>query len=336
MEKAVRYLLKKQRYGRWESNLNGPEIGRSGIKFSWDIGITSLCSLALLSYPGREKETSAKAIKKAVRYLLRNLRKIPRRTLEIGDADLELGYSLKFFLQLKTKRHFKKDLKRIERLIRWIIKVLERNQTSLGGWDYYPNRDIAGVKSFQTAAILLNLIKAKEMGFKVKKGVLKKAADILQKMRGKEGGYLYYFRRGMNLRKRIGARIRPSYFSAELKGSLGRIGVCELALYRAGRWSREDLKKAVEKFFKYHRYIEKALKGYHSCIYLFGHYYISECLKILQKERAQRYACKLREVVLKKQRRNGSWMDMYEAGRCYGTAMGILILANVKRILQEK
>jgi len=131
-----------------------------------------------------------------------------------------------------------------------------------------------------------------------------------------------------------------------VKGSLGRIQVCNYALTLAGckDVTHEDLLAGLDQLFAHHRFLDVARKkpipheayyynsGY---FYFFGHFYAARLLELLTPAERARYAERLAREVVKTQEKDGSMWDYYmnTYGKAYGTSFGVMTL---KRTLPER
>lgn len=336
LQKAVAYLLKRQKKdGRW--------AGPPAYRYHRLIGVprasatTSLCALALHSYSATDKGIKDR-VEKTVRHILKVMqkKKLMKKALRARDSywGWAFAYGIQFLLKIRDGYQSNTLKKGIDEAIKKMIKSLKRMQNKKGSWCYmYGPYHIPGRygHTFYTAVILLQLLNARDNGFKVAPNVLKKAIKILERSRTLKGAYVY------------SNPAIPGFGEKDIRGSLSRSAVCELALYKAGVRTKDNAKKAIQNFFRYHRFLEKAYTSeshmsdnYNnvSYFYLFGHYYISECLKIADKKTRDKYLPKLFKIILEKQHPNGSWVDSKLCGcKNYGTAMGILILLNIKSAL---
>jgi hypothetical protein len=123
----------------------------------------------------------------------------------------------------------------------------------------------------------------------------------------------------------------------QVKGSLGRIQVCNLALYRAGgdRVTTAQLRKGLELFVKHHKFLEVARnkpiphEAYYAnaaYFYLFAHYYAAQVLQTLPAKDQAKFASHIQEGILRSSQRDGSMWDFWIASntKAYGTAFGVM------------
>ena len=122
---------------------------------------------------------------------------------------------------------------------------------------------------------LISLIEAREAGLEYEDKLLDTAVRALEVTRLPSGAYDY------------GLAPSPRHLTMEsinqIKGSLGRIQVGNLALYRAGKdVTLEDIEWGLEQFVKHHKFLRVARnkpiphEAYYAnaaYFYLFAHYY---------------------------------------------------------------
>jgi len=125
----------------------------------------------------------------------------------------------------------------------------------------------------------------------------------------------------------------------QVKGSLSRIQVGNLALHRAGSEliDHEDLLSGLDAFFRDHRFLDVARKkpypheayyqnsGY---FYFYGHFYAAQVLEQLDPSEQVRYRSRLAREVVKTAEDDGSMWDFYinTYHKPYGTAFGVMAL----------
>lgn len=308
IEKGIKYLLKKQKNGRWYHARDDEQLHTAGV--------TSIVCMALLSFPDIESGRSIKAVRKALSYLL-------KKKIWKHDA-WSLSFTLLFLRRCLDHAEFQSDQKHIKDKMRRLIKLIRRAQLR-GGWGY---RDLSSA-SFLTAMVLLALKKTQEAGFEIPERVIKKGISTLKSLRKGKGVFRYSSVRNRRKDMRVDTK----------KGSIGRGCICELALFRWGVTKRRDLEQTLGNFFKYRRSVlvkrlKEGKRGSHSGPYgiapfyfFFSHYFASIVAEELGKEFKNKYHPKLTMTLLKMQSKNGYWVDSEEVGRDYGTGMALLTLA---------
>jgi hypothetical protein len=197
-----------------------------------------------------------------------------------------------------------------------------------GGWSYYQ----MGAMSFPTASAVMALMDAKEIGCEIPQEVIDRGIRFVEAMRlpkeGDEDGYAY----------RAGVTRGPA---GDLRGAIGRIAVCELALLRAGKSNQAYLNNALRIFVEKRGELDR-VRGYPgnhfsrsfmnaAYYFLYGHYYSGHALRWLKDEAARKkYAAYIQEALIKLQHPEGTWTDHEAWGQLYGTAMAMTALGELK------
>lgn len=298
---------------------------RGVIPSGYRVGGTSIVCEALLSAHagGDLPDTTKAAIERALEFVLDRLAndgtmaKGPKEGYDVrgwGHA-----YALRFLLLARDGGLVAKErVKEVESAVADLVERLEANQTSMGGWNYAGD---TAVSPFMTGATLLILFDAAERGVEVPSEMVERALDALEASRTDEVSYAY-----------AGAPRR----AVEMPGSAARSSVAELALYKAGRSSTEDLRRAVEGFFVGwdDLLVRKSQQGTHVGPYgiapyyfFFGHTYVAMAIEELPEgERPSRRAA-LTELIWRTRDEDGSWNDrIFPRSASYSTAMVILAL----------
>ncbi|MBI4565170.1 MAG: PDZ domain-containing protein [Planctomycetes bacterium] len=204
-----------------------------------------------------------------------------------------------------------------------------------GGWAYYQ----MGAVSFGTATAVLALYDAKEIGVQFSEDALSRAVQFLEWSRlHKEGSdeYSYAYHAGAT-----------KGWLADVRASIGRLGVCELALLRAGKRDEGDLSWALDMFARRRGELDK-VRGYPgnhfarsfmnaAYYYLYGHYNTARACNYLKHDppQARRVATLIQEALLKIQYEEGTWTDHEAWGQLYGTAMALMALGEIKWLTPE-
>jgi len=320
-------------WGSWRNAAHefwsNPETHRS-----WIVATTGLGCMALMEQ-GNDSESRA-ALDRAVDYLLEEAR-VKRPSDWDTDNVWAYLYGLQGLARVLSDPRSADDPRRprIRETAEALLDALAKYQTPAGGWGYYDFETLAQrpswATSFTTAAAILALLDAREAGLEIPPRMLERAVRAVERCRLPSGAYTY------------SVEAIPSPGGAEwidqVKGSLSRIQVCNVALARAGSpVSVEAFREGLDAFFAEHRFLDVARKkpypheayylnsGY---FYLFGHYYAALAIEHLPEEERERYRGLLAREVVKCQEKDGSMWDFYlnTYHRPYGTAFGVLALA---------
>jgi hypothetical protein len=304
---------------------------------AWTYATTGLCAMALADC-GEADAASAdgKALERAVDFLLAHpdLKRVSE-----WDTDNVWGYVYgvqAFAHLLRAPRFAAADDPRRPKMVataQQLLAQLTRWQTPVGGWAYY-DTDATTIPpvwatSFTTAACVIGMQEAKEAGLAVDEKVLNKALDAIAHSRLPNGAYDY----------NIDTICSPAglEFINQVKGSLGRIQVGNVALYRAGRLDAKAVNWGVEQFFEHHKFLavgrEKPIPheswyAVAAYFFLFGHYYASEAIDLLPPDARAKFAPQLAQKLLEIQEPEGSFWDFHisDYTRAYGTAFAVMAL----------
>ena len=194
--------------------------------------------------------------------------------------------------------------------------ILERNQVPQGGWGYYDDPTFTErpkwATSFATAIVLPSLAAAQRHGWIADEGLRARAIEYVKGCALPNGAYEY----DLNPIPRLhgGEHIN------NVKGSLGRIQVCNWALRSVGvPWvTYEKLREGLGLFFEHHRFLDAARmrpvphEAYYAnagYFYFFGHYYCALAINELPATEREAWHAKLRPHVVKCQYDDGSTGD---------------------------
>jgi hypothetical protein len=214
-----------------------------------------------------------------------------------------------------------------------LVAGLKKYQSPRGGWGYYSD-SISGWRpdwatSFTTAAAVLAMIEARAAGLEVEDKVFDAGVRAVEHSRLPNGAYDYEVRA-------VTRHMRMESIN-QVKGSLGRIQVCNLALYRAGSElvKGEELRKGLEEFVKHKKFLDVARfkpiphEAYYAnaaYFYLFAHYYAARVLETLPAEEREKFAPHVQAGILDSRQKDGSMWDFWIASntKAWGTAFGTM------------
>lgn len=312
-ELAIKFLLKSQRStGAWDDARY--VFAGSHTLPNVNVAISALCATALLECGSKDQEAINTALSKAITYLSNEKNMARGKSARAKQSSEEIYadcYRLLFFTRLLSWE--KCDKRHAKEMISDLLKQIESQQVK-GFWSHeYPN-------PFTTAALVHALQIAKDAGIDVPKKLFEKAATALKSTRNTKGTF--------------------GYGSGEqgdnVKGSAGRMPMCEMALYFAGESDLDQVAKALEAFVKNINYLLMVRKSdnhadsYRNAGFFFFHdfYPATEAAKLLKEDKKKEYKKKLLEILLSISEIDGAFIDSHEMGRSFGTAMALLSLKN--------
>lgn len=217
----------------------------------------------------------------------------------------------------------------------------EDNDTEEGGWAYYPERKDS--PSFSTACALLAMYAVRDdmlPGLKpAMKGSLRSAEKLVASMRIKDAG-------NKNIECYVYAADSKTYpGGADVRGTQGRNAICELALFKAKKRNKGDLKAACDVWVRYrgeldaHRRLELYQNGnrggsphnydrfFNAAYYFsFGHYYVLQAAKEHSPKLHKEIGDLCTKALLKTRLEDGTWLDHPAFGKLVGTGMALWIL----------
>jgi hypothetical protein len=300
--------------------------------YAFQLGANALGFLALLSVERSDEQQAA--LEKSFGWLTST--RVPRRGNDWDvDCTWPAVYGFQAMLAAWEEPSFS-DEARARAKARGLefYALLEKNQEPQGGWGYYEgpvvSRRPTWSTSFTTACVVPALARAKEQGWPVDAGVLARAVGYLEKCRLPNGAYSYDLRPV----PRIGGESID-----DVKGSLGRIQVCNWALRRAGTPSLTDdrIRDGLEDFFEHHKFLDAARmrniphEAYYAnaaYFYMFGHCYAAQAINELPEDERGAWHRKLRGHLAKIQWADGSSLDFPNMScmQIAGTSFSVLAL----------
>jgi hypothetical protein len=341
--RGVAFLVANQnKNGSW----GGPQL-RGGVEIyapvpgahhAFQGAVTALAVCALIE-TGGEKADVLRAIERGETWLMTNLPKLRRAT---PDALYNIWghiYGIQAFVRMYQRLPEPARRKKLKELIRQQIDLLMRYESVDKGWGYYDfrvgsKRPATDSTPFMTAAALVALHEAKEIGIEMPKGLVKGAVDSIKRQRNPDFSYLY----GEYL------KYRPQHPINRPGGSLGRSQACNVALRLWGdkKVTERVLKTWLDRLFARNGWLDMGRKkpiphesfffvaGY---FFYFGHYYAALCIEQLPAAERPFYQDQLATILLRLQSKDGSWWDfpLYNYHQAYGTAFALMTLKRCRR-----
>jgi hypothetical protein len=199
-----------------------------------------------------------------------------------------------------------------------------------GGWSYY---QFAEGMTFTTATAMLALMDAKELGADIPQASIDRGLKYLEHCRflnegQSETGFTYraHANKGMGV---------------DIRGAIGRVTVCSLAMFRAGKLNASELTESVEIFCRRRGELDR-VKGYPgnhfirsfanaAYYFLYGHYNSALALNSIKDEAARKkMGAFIQEALLATRHPEGTWTDHVCWGELYGTSMALMALGQLK------
>jgi hypothetical protein len=332
---ALEYLLANQRPdGSWicPTEVAGTS---SRVPHDFPVAITAICGLSLL--PHREDPRVNRAVHLAVGYLLQahQIEKaVGRKSYFMDYGVWSKSYVIGFLSEAVEQGVLEKEP--LKGVLRELVSDLATIQKSGGGWSYYVTRELGKVGqpsdqsiSFCTAAAVMALHEAKQIGVSVPESMMEKALGCLERMKNPDGTFEYMLHHGNE-----GAPRKPN-----LEGAAGRGPVCSLALFRWGRADLDALRTALRIFANHRdRYTREKRKtlmhtgmgGQGSHYLLFDYAYAAVALSLLSNEERMAFRGLLLDTVLDARCKDGSFVDNPMVGPHFGTAMALIAIRHLK------
>lgn len=336
--RGVDYLVKTQNkngsWGTFESaRADEVLLGTSASYQAFGDGSSALCVMALLK-PSHERKDALKTLEKGIAYFLKTPPAARPNAMVFYNVWAHI-YTLEALSCVLLDERFKEQHAEIRKVAQAHLDALKKMQGSEGGFGYYdfhfaaPHPTGLESTSFNNAAALLSLEKARAAGLDVPDQMTADALRSLQRMRVGTGAYIY----GTYIEK------VPQHLANQVKGSLGRSQGCNLALYhyKAAGVTAEHLKTGLQNLFDYHAIIEIG-KGrpmpheawYNTAGYYFhfGHYYAARCARELPEPERRKFLDGLVATMVRLQDADGSWWDfpLYGYYKAYGTAFALMTM----------
>jgi hypothetical protein len=307
---------------------------------AYQYAVTAMCISALIE-TGGDRPDVRRAIERGEAYLMDRLPKLRRGSDDVLYNIWSHIYGIQALVRMHQRLPDADRRKKIEELIRGQIGFLQRYESVDKGWGYYDfrvgaKRPATDSTSFMTAAALVALREAKDIGVEVPDKLIKGAVDSIHRQRLPDFSYLY----GEYL------KYAPVHPINRPGGSLGRSQACNVALrlwgddkvtdkvmeawldrlFARNGWLDMGRKKPIphESFF--------AVAGY---FFYFGHYYAGLCIGQLPRQDRPFYQDHLATVMLRLQSKDGSWWDypLYNYHQQYGTAFALMTLKCCRRAM---
>ncbi len=324
LDRSLSYLVTSQNEdGSWSTHVN-THLSETGFAwqtfYAWQLGAHGLATLGLRAAPSSPEVDAA--LEKAIRWLCTT--RMPVRGAD-WDVDSTWGslYGFSACVEAATDVRFQSEewQAMLKKRGMEFFADLKKRQTPDGGWAYYDNRPFTQrptwATSFCTALVLPALKQAIDLKWEIPEYVPKLALRLVKRCHLPNGAYAYDYRpvqRGWG-----GESINA------VKGSLGRIQVCNLAL---ATWdvefvTEDKLREGLANLFEHHIFLDTSRmrpiphEGFYAnagYFYFFAHYYAARVIELLPEEEREGWHRKLRFHVAKTIKEDGSTSDFLTSG----------------------
>ncbi|MCZ6690318.1 MAG: terpene cyclase/mutase family protein [Planctomycetota bacterium] len=344
IERGVDFLLKVQnKNGSWGSAHNTKDLNIyapvPGAHHAFRTAVSAMCLSALIEVDS-DREDVLQSIQRGEQWMFAYLPRL-RRANPVAIYNV-WGHAYSVQALVRMYHRLPNDIGRreeIRTLLEQQIDLLDRYESVDGGWGYYDFRvgskkPASSSTSFVTAAVLIGLREAEQMGVRAPPRILKRAIDSIHRQQKNDFTYLY----GEYM------KWRPMYSINRPGGSLGRSQACNAALRAWGdeKITDEVLKTWLNRLFDRHGWLDMgrkrpipheswfAVAGY---FFYFGHYYAGLCIEQLPEADREKFQDKLAGVLLRLQEKDGSWWDypLYNYHQQYGTAFSLMTLLRCRK-----
>jgi len=333
--RAVGWLEKEQHPdGSWGTGaIDSVQFTNFSVEtyYAFQLGANSLAFLALSSIDPTPESDAALA--RSLDWLSRT--RVPKRG---SDWDIDCSwaalYGYQAMLAAWQDPRFKEEAlrERIKTQGLEFYKLLEKNQEPHGGWGYYEgpavSRRPTWATSFATACVVPALVRGLELGWPIDPKVVARARSYLEQCQLPNGAYSYDLR---PIPRVAGETID------DVKGSLGRIQVCNWALRCAKSPGVTDdrIREGLQEFFEQHKFLDEARmrpiphEAYYyvaAYFYMFGHCYAAQVINELPEAERADWHRQLRSHLAKIQWEDGSSIDFPNLScmQIAGTSFSIL------------
>jgi hypothetical protein len=182
------------------------------------------------------------------------------------------------------------------------IDLIVRTQNAEGGWRYQPRREDADISV--TICQVMALRAARNAGLKVPNETIDKCIDYVKRSQNPDGGFRYMLPPGESAFPRSAAGV--------------------VALYSAGVYEGREVDRGLAYLDQFLPHGGDAGAQSQDGHFFYGHYYAVQAMWQADGERWARWYPAIRDLLIKRQTPEGSWVD--PVGSEYGTAMAAIIL----------
>ena len=271
-------------------------------EYAHNVGVVALAGMAFMSHgstPGRGRY--GKHVDRCVDYVLKNSEESGFVTAPGASSHGPMyghGFAT-MFLAEAYGMSMRPDLR--DRLSK-AVKLIVSTQNKEGGWRYQPQRQDADLSV--TVCQIMALRAARNAGLYVPHETIEASVDFVKRSQNADGGFMYMVHGGDSLFPRSAAGV--------------------VALYSSGMpdvYDWPEVKKGVEYLM---RFLPKDRAAARQAHFFYGHYYAVQAMWHFGGDHWDAWYTGIRDVLLSRQEKRGSWNDAI--CREYGTAMALIIL----------
>jgi hypothetical protein len=285
--------------------------------YDWQVGANALACMALMESP--ETPERRAALEKGLHWLVTC--DPPKRGSDWDNDTVWAGlYTYIACVQAAQDPRFQSKTWRalIDERGKESFAFLARSQVPGGGWGYYdfpyPTQTPKWATSFATAAVVPALKEGIGLGWNTDAKILARSQEYVRRCALPNGAFEY----DLNPIPRISGGEHIN----NVKGSLGRIQVCNWALASVGEKSitPDKIREGLKYFFEDHKFLDVARmrpiphEAYYAnagYFYFFGHHYCARAINLLPVAEREAWHAKLRPHLAKTLREDGSTSDYH-------------------------
>ncbi|NUQ61693.1 MAG: terpene cyclase/mutase family protein [Pirellulales bacterium] len=179
------------------------------------------------------------------------------------------------------------------------VKLIINTQNQQGGWRYQPQRMDADISV--TICQIMALRSARNAGIHVPRETVDRCIDYVKKSQNADGGFMYMLQGGESAFPRSAAGV--------------------VALYSAGIYDSPEIIKGLDYLMGF---LPQKGVASREAYYFYGHYYAVQAMWHAGGERWDRWYKAMRDELVDRQLKDGSWTS--EITPDYATAMACIIL----------
>jgi len=287
----------------WRQHEDGA-FGSAGYKRN--VAVSALSAMAMMSSgstPGRGPYGAE--IEKCVKFLLDNTRDSGYVIVEENSGRGPMyghGFATLFLAEAYGMTRQPAIREKLGKAVRLIVV----SQNEQGGWRYRPQSLEADLSV--TVCQIMALRAARNAGIHVPTETVERCIDYVKRSQNEDGGFMYMLDGGESEFPRSAAGI--------------------VVLYSAGVYQSDETTRGLEYLV---RFTSKDAAFNREKHFFYGHYYAVQAMWHAGSDHWQPWYGAIRDVLVERQRDDGSWMDSI----CpeYGTAMACLILQMPNNVL---